>query len=187
MEEKHDASWSVSYNLSQWDEGVRGYRLVLKIRNVSNGSAAAAPVIKLLTADGVVVPVADRQRLLELGEEMAGTSIPQLQVDRSAPSGGFAGGFSQGFENGRSRAEHARAYERSAEGRQLIAVASAPWLGQSSPLDAQEATVGALMFLAPANVPLPLRLSVRVGDSKFDFVTRATAGSGLHLRMRFGG
>ncbi|MFI4973240.1 MAG: hypothetical protein ACHP84_01730 [Caulobacterales bacterium] len=187
VEEKHDANWSVTYNLSQWDEGVTGFRLVLKIRNLSSAPANAAPVIKLLTADGVVLAVADRRQLLEFGEELAGTSIPATQIDRSAPSGGFAGGFSQGFDNGTSRGEHNRAVIRASDGRRLIALASTSWLQPSVSLDPQEATVGALFYQAPAREPLPLRLKVTIGASSFEFTTRARGDTGSHMKVYFGG
>lgn len=184
----------ISYSLMFARLGQAGYRLTLVFRNVGNDEKQVAPIVALQDASGLLISPSSYDGMMAIGAALAGTPIPSSQgsseptryynsgtmrdwasgrtgdysgYTSTAPSGGFAGGFARGV----ARAEAMGAASDREEGRLVMQWTSAFWLRSDYRLPPGSAASGALFFPSPKLGPLPLKLTVDAGGSRFEFLT----------------
>jgi hypothetical protein len=171
-ETKEDAKYRVSYNLIREGEGdVKGYFVRLTIRNLSDNAVEAADDVALIDAENSVISATDRVTFLALATTLADTKVPTLKTI-AAPATGNAD-FFEAYLRGQSEGAILKAEADVATGRKMTVWGDSFWLKPVLEIPPHGQVSGVRAFLAEPYHPLPLRISVRVGESEFEFITRA--------------
>jgi hypothetical protein len=173
-ETKEDGWYRVSYNLIRETDGdVKGYFVRLTIRNLADNAVVAADEITLVDAENSVIPATDRDTFLGLATSLAGTKAPTTPVRSAARASGGEEDYDKAYLRGQSEGRSLQAAADVLIGRRMTLWADSFWLKPTLELPPHGQISGVRVFLAEPYHPLPLTIRARVGDSAFEFTTRA--------------
>jgi hypothetical protein len=173
-ETKEDGRYRVGYNLIRQSAGdVKGYFVRLTIKNLSQSPTTASAEISLVDAENTVIPATDREAFLGLAKTLTDTKIPtETLKTRPAPPSGSAD-FLQAYLRGQAEGAVVKANTDIATGRKMTVWADSFWLRPTLELPPLGRVSGVRVFLTEPYHPLPLTLRVKLGESLFEFTTRA--------------
>jgi hypothetical protein len=173
-ESKEDGRYRVSYNLiRQGDGDVKGYVVRLTIKNLSDNAAAPTAEVTLTDAENSVISPTDRETFLALATTLADTKVPTAPFKETIRPSSGEETYIQAYLRGQSEGRILKAARDVDLGRKMTVWADSFWLKPVLALPPQSHASGIRVFLAEPYHPLPLALRVRIGDSEFDFTTRA--------------
>jgi hypothetical protein len=172
-EAKEDGRYRVSYNLIREVGGdVKGYFARLTIRNLSENTVVAATDVTLIDAESSVISATDRDTFRALAATLADTKAPAATL-KAAQSSPANDDIFQAFLRGQSEGAVVKVADDAALGRKMAVWADSFWLKPTLELPPHGQVSGVRVFLAQPYHPLPLSMRVKVGDSEFEFTTRA--------------
>jgi hypothetical protein len=173
-EAKDDGRYRVGYNLIRQDQGdVKGYVVRLTIRNLSETATVAAADVTLIDAENTVIPATDRDTFLELATTLAGAKVPPSTVKSTARATYGKEDYDEAYLRGQSEGRTLKAAQDMVMGRRMTVWADSFWLKPTLELPPHGQVGGVRVFLAEPYHPLPITIRVEVGDSEFEFTTRA--------------
>jgi hypothetical protein len=173
-EAKDDGKYRVGYNLIREADGdVKGYFIRLTIRNLSDTPARASDDVTLTDAENTVISATDRDTFLALAATLADTRVATSALKPAPRSSSGEEDYTEAYLRGRSEGRILKSAEDAVTGRKMTVWADSFWLGPVLEIPPHGQVSGVRVFLAEPYHPLPLTIRVRVGDSRFDFTTRA--------------
>ena len=173
-ETKEDGRYRVGYNLiRQTDGDVKGYFVRMTIKNLSQNPITATVDVTLIDAEGSVIAATDRDTFRGLATTLADAKVPAATLKTSAQSASGNEDIFHAYVRGQSEGAILKATADVAIGRKMTVWADSFWLKPVVDLPPHDQVSGVRAFLAEPYHPLPLTMRVRIGDSEFDFTTRA--------------
>ena len=172
-ESKENGQIRVSYNLiRQVDGEVKGYFLRLTVRNVSEHPVVAATEVILVDAENSVISGTDRDTFRALATTLADAKAPEAKLKEARSTSADEDIF-KAYLRGQSEGAVLKAAADVSLGRKMAVWADSFWLNPTLELPPHSQISGVRAFLAQPYHPLPLSLRVKVGESEFEFTTRA--------------
>ena len=172
-ETKEDGRVRVSYNLIRQADGeVKGYFVRLTIRNLSENRVVAATDVTLVDAENSVISGTDRDTFRALATTLADAKVPEAKL-KETRSESADEDIVKAYLRGQSEGAVLKAAANVSLGRKMAVWADSFWLKPTLELPPHGQISGVRAFLAEPYHPLPLSIRVKVGESEFEFATRA--------------
>jgi hypothetical protein len=172
-ETRDDGRYRVGYNLIRERDGdAKGYFVRLTIENLSSNPITASAEVALIDAEGAVIPATDRDTFRSFATTLAGAKVPAAALKAVARPASGETAF-QAYLRGQAEGAVLKAANDAATGRGMTIWADGFWLKPTLDLPPRLRISGVRAFLAEPYHPLPLTLRVKIGESEFDFTTRA--------------